>query len=438
VSDIAVTPTAVYTRQFYERIDPGSRQSAEHVVPRVLEKVLPQSVIDVGCGTGTWLEQFARAGVTDVVGVDGEWVPQELLRIPPDRFIVRDLERPLCINRQFDLVVSLEVAEHLPASSAERFVADLTGLGPVILFSAAVPGQGGDGHINERPHEWWEALFARHGFRCYREFGAQFVSDPCVAWWYSRNMVFYFKEGTVFPTEGAGRRPQPGQLRVRLDNIQPVVMTCAASMPYVEEFVKSYRTQISDALPRPVVVVDLTASSRLPGEYLALISQLRPKAVHVHPRPPEMSRSESINDAAFFVLACGLAEMHEREHLLFVEDDIVFSSQILTHLAQLDLPDKLGLLSLYSPGGGYGCEVIEPYRYYGTQCVLFPREVLQPILDNRMEMERRFSPNYDMRWAQFLGSRGYRICASPKSYVQHIGVQSRLGGNFHSSGTFVP
>jgi hypothetical protein len=208
-------------------------------------------------------------------------------------------------------------------------------------------------------------------------------------------------------------------------------------MPFVGEFVDSYLQQIGHRLAPPVVVVDLTASNRIPRDYLELLMRLAPKAIHVHPRATGMSPTDSINDAAFYVLQCGLLELEDRKYLLFVEDDVVFSSRILGYLSTVELDAQTGLLTLYSPGGGYGSELIEAYRYYGTQCVLFPRDVLQPILDHRQEMEHRYSPNYDMRWAQWLGSRGYKICASARSYAQHIGRRSRLGCNFHSSETFV-
>ena len=301
-----ISPTVVYTRQFYERLDSGCRRSAERVVPMVVELVHPESVVDIGCGTGAWLAEFRRFGVREVLGVDGAWVPKELLHIAADEFTVWDFNVPLHLDRQFDLVVSLEVAEHLPESSAEAFVVSLTSLGPVILFSAAVPGQGGDGHVNEKPLVWWEALFASHGYWCHRNFGAQFANDRQVEWWYSRNMVFFIRGGQMFPvgksiSESPGLPGEavydehPNGNHVRLEDIQPVVMTCALTMPYVTEFVASYLEQIGDRLPQPVVVVDLTASNRLPADYLSQLMQLSPVAMHVHPRVPGMSPKDSVN-----------------------------------------------------------------------------------------------------------------------------------------------
>ena len=79
----------VYNRQFYERIDPGCRQSAARVVPKLLELVRPQSVVDVGCATSAWLAEFQRRD-TEILGIDGAWVPREMLHIPVNKFVPWD------------------------------------------------------------------------------------------------------------------------------------------------------------------------------------------------------------------------------------------------------------------------------------------------------------------------------------------------------------
>src|SRR5215467_13018648 len=137
-----------YTVDFYKIHRQGSRRSASQIVPLVLELVQPKSVIDVGCGVGAWLSVFNECGVEDFYGLDGEYVDRNMLEIPHQRFLAVDLTKPIQLNRQFDLVVSLEVAEHLPDNCAEMFVDSLTKLGRVILFSAAIPHQGGTRHVN--------------------------------------------------------------------------------------------------------------------------------------------------------------------------------------------------------------------------------------------------------------------------------------------------
>ena len=80
-------------------------------------------------------------------------------------FIERDLSQRITIDSKYDLACCLEVAEHLPPERAGSFVEDLTKLAPVVLFSAAIPGQGGDNHVNEMWQHHWARLFAKNGFR---------------------------------------------------------------------------------------------------------------------------------------------------------------------------------------------------------------------------------------------------------------------------------
>lgn len=153
-----------YTEDFYEFNRENSKQSAEEIVPLVLELIPCNRVIDVGCGDGTWLKVFEEKGVEEILGIDGDYVDENTLVISKQKFISFDLRKPLQINRQFDLVLSLEVAEHLPTESAEIFVNSLTNLGSVILFSAAIPFQGGVNHVNEQWPDYWAKLFQKKGY----------------------------------------------------------------------------------------------------------------------------------------------------------------------------------------------------------------------------------------------------------------------------------
>jgi SAM-dependent methyltransferase len=184
-------PAFFYTRAFFARQREHARSSAETVVPLVLELTGARSVVDVGCGTGTWLAAFAAHGIADVFGVDGAYVDADALEIARERFLAHDLTRPLELPRRFDLVVSLEVAEHLPADDAATLVESLTGLGPIVLFSAAIPGQGGTNHVNEQWPAYWAALFAERGYvhvDCLRR---RLWHDETVEYWYAQNSFFY-------------------------------------------------------------------------------------------------------------------------------------------------------------------------------------------------------------------------------------------------------
>jgi SAM-dependent methyltransferase len=209
-----------YTSEFFAVQRAQARSAAEVVVPLVLELARPASVVDVGCGTGTWLAVFREHGVDDVVGVDGAYVDADDLEIPRDRFVARDLAAPLTLERRFDLVVSLEVAEHLPAASAPTFVGGLTALGPVVLFSAAIPGQGGTSHVNEQWPLYWAALFRERGYvhvDCLRR---RLWHDEAVAPWYAQNALFYVARDELPRHEALARLHDPAETRP-LDLVHP-------------------------------------------------------------------------------------------------------------------------------------------------------------------------------------------------------------------------
>ena len=128
-----------YTTQFFSSQQNASLESAQVVAPIVMDLVRPASVIDIGAGNGTWASAFRAKGVTDVRAVDGSYVDPEMLLVPRECFQPHDLNKPYKTDRKYDMAISLEVAEHLPAECADTFVSSLTALAPVVLFSAAVP-----------------------------------------------------------------------------------------------------------------------------------------------------------------------------------------------------------------------------------------------------------------------------------------------------------
>ena len=164
------------------------------VVPFIMSIVQPTSVLDVGCGTGTWLKVFEENGITDYVGVDGSYVDQTLLKIHKKHFVAHDLQRPLRLHRQFDLVVSLEVAEHLAEQFSDQFVESLVSHGEIILFSAAIPSQGGQNHLNEQWPEYWQQKFGKHGFIFLDQIRPVIWENKNVEWWYKQNIFLVKKK----------------------------------------------------------------------------------------------------------------------------------------------------------------------------------------------------------------------------------------------------
>lgn len=190
-----------YSHDFYEKNREGIRKSAKVIVPLVLDLLKPASVVDVGCGPGTWLSVFHESGIEDYLGLDGQWVDVEQLKIPLERFRRTDLSQPVLLDREFDLVVSLEVAEHLPAQAADGFVRSLTGLGRAVLFSAAIPYQGGVHHVNEQWPGYWIERFAANGFEAVDAVRHRIWNDPAVEFCYAQNTFIFarrdFLEGSA-------------------------------------------------------------------------------------------------------------------------------------------------------------------------------------------------------------------------------------------------
>jgi SAM-dependent methyltransferase len=167
--------------------------SAYVIVPRLKSIVEVDSVLDVGCGDGRWLACFQSCGVSTICGVDGEWTDQTRLLIPRHTFEVQDLSKPFDLSRRFDLVMSLEVAEHVASECSRQFIENLTKHGDMVLFGAAIPFQGGFRHINEQWQSYWARLFDSKGYQCFDPLRSQIWEREDVSVWYRQNMLLYVK-----------------------------------------------------------------------------------------------------------------------------------------------------------------------------------------------------------------------------------------------------
>ncbi|MEK7684062.1 MAG: class I SAM-dependent methyltransferase [Verrucomicrobiota bacterium] len=182
-----------YTEDFFKGQQEGSRRSALEILPLVLTLIHPRRVIDVGCGVGTWLAALRNLGIEDVWGVDGDYVARSLLHIPAERFIPHDLTKPLRLENEFDLAISVEVAEHLPAACAGDFIDSLTRLAPIVLFSAAIPFSRGLHHLNEQWPEYWVAHFQARDFVAVDCLRRRIWQNDLVEWWYAQNILLFVR-----------------------------------------------------------------------------------------------------------------------------------------------------------------------------------------------------------------------------------------------------
>ena len=187
---------SIYPSDFYT----NRRAATAHAAARILSALpatLPRrSVADIGCGTGTWLTAALAGGAASAFGIEGNWVTPEMIDDPRIVFAPQDLEQRFTGPR-VDLAISLEVAEHLTPNRAQSFVADLVALAPAVLFSAAIPGQGGVNHLNEQWQSYWAAHFATHGYRPFDIIRPAIWADADIPAWYKQNTVLYLDAATA-------------------------------------------------------------------------------------------------------------------------------------------------------------------------------------------------------------------------------------------------
>ncbi len=183
---------AIYNKKFYLENAKSSYSSAKEIVPLIVQLFKPISVVDVGCSSGKWLKCFQDIGIDDYLGIDNVNKNQGIeLSISKTKFLQHDLKKRINIKRKFDLVLSLEVAEHLPASKADIYIDSLVNLGSIIIFSAAIPYQTGTHHINERWPSYWAKLFSERNFTPFDYFREKIWSNEKIEWWYSQNLLVF-------------------------------------------------------------------------------------------------------------------------------------------------------------------------------------------------------------------------------------------------------
>lgn len=179
--------------KYFHNSDVHNLEAPKEIVPVIYEMFKPKSVVDVGCGLGTFMKVFSDFGVSEITGFDGEWVNEEKLHVPKEKIKIIDLENENWAKGWFELAVCLEVAEHLNPTMEKEFIRNLTSLSDVIIFSAALLGQGGQNHINEKPLKHWIRIFNEFGYHFFDVFRNQFWESEKINWWYKQNLFLVLK-----------------------------------------------------------------------------------------------------------------------------------------------------------------------------------------------------------------------------------------------------
>lgn len=187
-----------YDHHFYADRHGRTVYAANAILSLVLD-ALPRvdSAADFGCGVGTWLSVLKQHGVSEIRGLDGPWVEHDLLEIPREDFQEANLEETIRLERRYDLAITLEVAEHISEQSANSFIDSLVSASDFILFSAAIPFQGGNGHVNEQWPDYWAKMFAARGYRVIDFVRKKIWNDENIAVWYRQNVLLFANEKKI-------------------------------------------------------------------------------------------------------------------------------------------------------------------------------------------------------------------------------------------------
>lgn len=217
----------MYDKQFYAEMDRediiNNKSSAKVIVPIVMDLLHPESVLDIGCATGVWLNIFKQAGgIKKILGVDGQWVNRRDLVIDPKEFLQTNLEKDIRskIKDKYDLVTCLEVAEHIDLRYEDVFINNLISCGDVILFSAAIPDQGGEHHVNEQWQSHWAYKFKRNGFILIDCIRPRIWYDSRVSYCYKQNLLLFVKRDRIERYENLKHETKKNE-RIIIDIIHP-------------------------------------------------------------------------------------------------------------------------------------------------------------------------------------------------------------------------
>lgn len=243
-----MTSKSYYGASFYDGQMAGSLRSAEVVLDIVFGMFKPASVVDFGCGVGPWLKAASERGVGKVLGLDGDHVQREMLLIPEADFVSCDMSKSCpSLGNRFDMAISLEVAEHLPTNRARSLVEDLTSASDVVLFSAAIPDQGGRHHCNEQFPSYWIGHFGDCGYTCYDAIRPSIWSDDRVEFWYRQNILL-FSKSRVFP----GRLSRPTDY----DIVHPEQWRARGALGRaIDRSVGNLRHVVSRTMPRSLISI---------------------------------------------------------------------------------------------------------------------------------------------------------------------------------------
>jgi SAM-dependent methyltransferase len=183
-----------YSEIYYNGIESANSHAYELLAETLNEVFQPKSVVDVGCGSGGISAALRDSGVGEIYPFDFSQASVDMTRKRGFTSARRlDLTQAKEIPETADLCLCLEVAEHIPRKFERHLVALLSRVAPVLIFTAAPPGQGGHLHVNLRSQDHWKQLFREQGMeqdnssqqQMLQMFGGRMIRD------YSTNLLVF-------------------------------------------------------------------------------------------------------------------------------------------------------------------------------------------------------------------------------------------------------
>ena len=147
-----------------------------------------ESIIDIGCGTGYYTKRLNT--FFDCDGYDGNPYTEELTE---GVCKVLDFSKPITFDRDYEAVLCLEVAEHIPKEFESIFLNNIFKIKPeIIVMSWAIPNQGGDGHVNEQPNNYVIDVMNQNGY-FYNERESLKMREVCKLWWLKNTLLIFHR-----------------------------------------------------------------------------------------------------------------------------------------------------------------------------------------------------------------------------------------------------
>jgi SAM-dependent methyltransferase len=186
-----------YKDNFYKSRDLNTKESASQILQLLFNYFKPKSMVDFGCGVGTWIKTGQELGVQEILGLEGNWLDKKHLVIPENSFQHKDLTASFNLDKEYDLAISLEVAEHIDEKHSTNFINNLTSASKIILFSAAIPGQRGAGHVNEQWPEYWIEKFKSKGYIALDLIRPYIWDNKDIRSWYKQNSLVFIDKNKL-------------------------------------------------------------------------------------------------------------------------------------------------------------------------------------------------------------------------------------------------